>query len=286
MNMPVTKEDFVRIGKRYSSSEIINELDRLLPLATADIQALAKAGYPAALLAELTALRDRIRQLCAGCREARGSRSGARAGEDVVLEEGRNALRRGLAIATMAVSRRQPAQGESAQASREKAAELTSSLKTLRGTIGKDAAVLRTRLTTLRELLGKPDFAAAEAEAAERQAFLERLDASIATITAQAESKKSLKEQSKDRTVLMDEMDGRAYHNMRLLTQAGQAVFRDLGEKEHARMYSLRELHKKHPAQGDQPAATVQPRPSPVRPAPSPVQPATPSPELKPAANS
>jgi hypothetical protein len=38
---------------------------------------------------------------------------------------------------------------------------------------------------------------------------------------------------------------GRSYHNLRLLSYAGLAVFRSEGEREHARAYRLRELHQK-----------------------------------------
>ncbi|HOX46881.1 MAG TPA: hypothetical protein PK668_25005 [Myxococcota bacterium] len=266
MLAPVSKEDFVTLGKRYRSEEIINALDRLLPLATADLAALEPAGYTPELLAELTALRDQIRDGSATCRQVRGSKKGARAGEAVVLEEGKNVLRRGVALATVAVARRAPNPEETAQETREKAAELTSQVKALSGRLGKDAALLRTRLITLRALLVNPELNPSEKARAEIQKFLERLDKTVAGITAQAESKKALREQSKDRTVQMDELDGRAYANMRLLAQVGRAVFKDVGDLEHSRMYSLRELSRKKSAQVEKPTAGVQPTPAPVQP--------------------
>ncbi len=53
----------------------------------------------------------------------------------------------------------------------------------------------------------------------------------------------------------MDELDGRAYANMRLLAQVGRAVFRDVGDLDHSKMYSLRELSRKKSAQVEKPTA-------------------------------
>ena len=45
MPIPITVDDFVAIGERYLSADIVNEADRLLPIATADIDLLATRGY-------------------------------------------------------------------------------------------------------------------------------------------------------------------------------------------------------------------------------------------------
>jgi hypothetical protein len=274
VNNPTSKEDFVSLGKRFASGDIMNALDRLLPRATADLDLLVAGGYKASLLAGLTSLRDRIREHSAGCRSVRGTKQGARAGEGVVLAEGRNVLRRGLALAGQAVSCRQPAPGETDQATREKAAELTGQVDGLRGWVRDDAAELRTRLTALRALLLGADLAPTDEDRAAREAFMARLEALIRGITEQAESKKALHDQSKDKTVAMAELDGRAYHHMRLLSQIGQAVFREAGDKAHASLYCLRELHRKR-AKG---AGAVAGDLAPVLPLPGPLQPAAPDP--------
>jgi hypothetical protein len=139
---------------------------------------------------------------------------------------------------------------------------------------GKDAAGLRTRLTSLQTLLAAPDFAPAAEELAARGELTQRLELLIAAITAQAESKEVLQDQSKDKTEAMAELDGRAYHPMRLLSQIGQAVFREAGDKAHARLYSLRELHRKRAKGAGATAGDL----APVLPLPGPLQPAAPDP--------
>ncbi|MEO6596419.1 MAG: hypothetical protein ABIP94_16840 [Planctomycetota bacterium] len=57
MTIPITVDDYVAIGERYLSEEIINEADRLLPIATADIDRLATRGYGQAELNKLSRLR-------------------------------------------------------------------------------------------------------------------------------------------------------------------------------------------------------------------------------------
>jgi hypothetical protein len=57
MSIPITAEDFIAIGERYQSEDIIDEVDRLLPLATADIELLATRGYGKSELSKVTGLR-------------------------------------------------------------------------------------------------------------------------------------------------------------------------------------------------------------------------------------
>jgi hypothetical protein len=247
MKTLTSKEEFVNLGKQYSGRKILGALDRLLPRATEDRDRLATAGYTPAMLAALTALRDQIRLRVAGCTDVRGSKQGARAGEGVVLEEARLVVQQGIASASAALERRAPAAGETPEETREKAAELSSQVVALRRAPGTDAAGLRTRLTSLQTLLAAPDFAPAAEELAARGELMQRLEVLIAAITAQAESKKSLKEQSKDDTIRMAEMVGRAYANMRILVKVGRAVFRAEGDRAHARMYALTELHRRAP---------------------------------------
>jgi hypothetical protein len=66
MPIPITVDDFVAIGERYLSEEIVNEADRLLPIATADIDLLATRGYGQAELNKLHGFRAALVAEAAG----------------------------------------------------------------------------------------------------------------------------------------------------------------------------------------------------------------------------
>ena len=53
MPIPINPEDFSAIGARFQSEDIVSEIDRLVPLATADLAQLATRGYGPARLAQL-----------------------------------------------------------------------------------------------------------------------------------------------------------------------------------------------------------------------------------------
>jgi hypothetical protein len=268
----VTKEDFVRTGKRFNPESMISVANRLLPLATADIAKLSAGGFTPGRLAELVALRARASDLIAASRSVRSVKAGARAGEDVMLEEARSTLMQGLTLACMTLTERKPAPGESAEANRERLAELNSSLKALGRSVVVRAPALLTRLIGLRELLRDAAFAPSAEEAPAREAFLAGLDTVIAGITSQAECKKALRDQSKDMTSQVAEATGRLYIQLRLLCQLGKAVFRRADERDHARSYSMWELRQRgaKPAEGAA-GAPVVPMPAPAA---DPIQPA------------
>jgi hypothetical protein len=73
---------------------------------------------------------------------------------------------------------------------------------------------------------------------------------------------------------------------MRLLTRVGRAVYRDLGDAEHARQYSLRNLSRGKAARDQKSAALVKPIPLPAQPAAGPGQPIPTAPQPGAAVNS
>jgi hypothetical protein len=277
VSIPMSKDDFVRIGKRFSREDILSLSHRVLPLAVLDIDKLSAGGFTPGMLAELTAQRDQACALIASSRDVRGAKKGARAGEGVVLENARNTLTQGLAIATVSIVNRRPAQGEDLEAAREKAAELEGKLRELRGASDRNATALLTRLVGLREILRSQDFAPSAEQAPGRDSFLACLDAVIANVRDQAESKKSLRDLSKDRTSQVAEITGRLYSGLCLLCRVGKAVFHREGDPDHARNYTLWEVGRKG-------AKLAQVVPLPAQPGPEKPVPISPEP-VKPAAN-
>jgi len=57
MTIPFTVDAFVAIGERYFSEDILNEADRLVPLANDDIDRLATRGYGQGELSKLQGFR-------------------------------------------------------------------------------------------------------------------------------------------------------------------------------------------------------------------------------------
>ena len=104
MSIPITLDDFVAIGERYLSEEIVNEADRLLPIATADIDLLATRGYGQGELNKLQGFRATLVAEAAGRNQQRGSKKGSRSVEAQAIKEGKLVLRSGetTALAVLA----------------------------------------------------------------------------------------------------------------------------------------------------------------------------------------
>jgi hypothetical protein len=279
VNIPVTKEDFVKVGRRFSSDDLVHEIDRLLPMAQADQAALETGGYSQALLDELASLRDRLRAETAAKTDVHGAKKGARESEGLAFKEGRWVLRKGISMAMVALARRKTPAGEAPKTTQERVTELSSKVKALSGTLNNNPALLRSRMEGLRAILALPDFAPAENGEEPRKAFLARLEAAIDLVTSHTEAKKSLKQNAKGMTEAVDELDGRAYTNLRLLSQVGKNTFMDAGDGLRADAYSLRNLTRRRVARvradlepASPPASPVssQPRPIAADPAPTP----------------
>ncbi|MBI5481356.1 MAG: hypothetical protein HY906_21030 [Deltaproteobacteria bacterium] len=176
MTIPVTRHDFVQIGQLHASEDIVKEADRLLPVATEDIQKLAKRGYTMVELEGLRSYRDRLSGESADRREQRGAKKGARAREAVALREGKRVLRSGVVLALAGVARRPVPDGETEETTREIVAGLMHQVDALTGRIGNDSAKLRTRLGTLKNVLALPELQPPAAEAGARTEFLAKVD--------------------------------------------------------------------------------------------------------------
>jgi hypothetical protein len=276
MSVPVTKEDFAKIGRRFNSDDLVHEIDRLLPMALADQATLETGGYSRAMLDELAAFRDQLRAETAAKTEIRGAKKGARESETLAFKEGRWVLRKGISMALVALARRQPPAGEAPKTTQERVAELHSKVQALSGTLNNNPALLRSRMEGLRAILGQPDFAPGAGGEAARTAFLARLEGAIALITTHAEAKKHLKQSAKGKTETVDELDGRAYTNLRLLAQVGRSSFMDAGDRLRADAYSLRQLNHRRGTKGKaepEPASPVSPSPAPSPSSPGPALP-------------
>jgi hypothetical protein len=78
MRHPVTPEDFAQVGSPYTSEALVTEIDRLLPLATADVALFAARGYGPAQLMQLQTCRVDLTTRTAEHRQQHGTKKSAR----------------------------------------------------------------------------------------------------------------------------------------------------------------------------------------------------------------
>jgi hypothetical protein len=243
MSIPTRVEDFVAIGERYLSEDIVNEADRLLPLATADINHLATRGYGQGELSKLHGFRAALVAEVAGRNQQRGSKKGSRSVEAHAIKEGKLVLRSGETTALAVLTSRTPHPGETPLETEKIVADTVGQIDALGGYIGTDSAKLRTRLTSLVSILGLPALAPAPSDAAGRAALVAKVEAAIAALPALAEQKKTDQVVAKAGTGSLDEIDGRAYTNLKTLAKVGRAYWREHGDLTRAGEYQLNALH-------------------------------------------
>lgn len=237
-SLPITREDFIEIGERFASEDIVGEIDRLAPVAKADIDPLTEGGYEQEDLDKLLQYRNKLSIEAAERRTARGAKKGARVNETEAILAGKRVLRRGIAMALSALSKRAP-DGEDPVKTRETAATISNEINSLNGRIGMDSPKLRTHLLALRSILTKDVLAPTKGSTKALDTFLAKLDAAIATLPALAEAKKGYQEQAKMDTADLDEIDGRAYWNLKRLTQTGRSYWLEQGNASRAQAYTL-----------------------------------------------
>ena len=98
MSIPITAEDFIAIGARYDSPDIVAEIDRLIPLATADINYLTIRGYELTDLDQLKAHRDSLVAEVADRAQQRGAKKGSRKVEADAIADAKQVLRSGVTV--------------------------------------------------------------------------------------------------------------------------------------------------------------------------------------------
>lgn len=246
MSIPITPEDFITIGARYLTEDIIAEIDRLFPLATADLQLLATRGYGATQLQALDTLRTALTSESASKTQQRGSKKGARLNEATAVRDGKLVLRSGVAMATAALASRTSPKGETPEQARQIATDTMEQIDALGGRIGVDSAKLRARLTSLQTVMGLPALAPSSPDETKARAdFKAKVQAAIAALPKLAEDKKQKQQDAKQQTASLDEIDGRAYTNLKMLTQVGRAYWNEHGNRKRAAEYQLSALHEK-----------------------------------------
>jgi len=243
--VPITAADFSAIGARFLSEDIITEADRLLPLATADIAAIATRGYGPSDLAKLIDLRATLIAEIAGRDRQRGSKKGSRTVETQGIKDGKLVLRSGHALALAALTKREAPPGETEIQTQQIVLDTVGQIDALGGKLGTDSAKVRTRLTSLASILALPALAPSLEDAPARAEFVAKVEAAIAALPTLAEQKKSHQQEAKTGTASLDGLDGRAYTNMKMMTSVGRAYWNEHGDRKRAGEYQLNALHER-----------------------------------------
>lgn len=245
MPIPVSRTDFVLIGRRFLSENIVAEIDRLLPVASSDLPHLERRGYGAEHLEQLKSFRSQLTAESADRRKHRGDKKGVRVVEVEAIRKGKLLLQSGIAYATTALANRVAPPAESEDSTREVVERTVAQIDALKGKIGNDSARLRSRLTVLTSVLALRELSpATPTERKNRAEFVARVEAAIEGLPNIAETKKLLQSEAKDKTDDLDEIDGRAYFNMKLLTRTGRAWWMENGNPKRAGLYQLTSLHE------------------------------------------
>lgn len=242
MGLPITAEEFRLIGQRFPSDDIVAEIDRLAPLGQADLPKLAEVEYTPAQLEALLGYRARLVAEDAGRRVGRGKKKGARRSEIDAVVEGKRLLRAGIDVAFRALATREPPAGEPPEETRRIADSFEGQIEALGGRIALDSALLRTRLTALASILEAAELAPRPEAQASRRKLLDDVRQSLRTLPTLAETKKGLQAEAKSDTAELDEIDGRAYWNLKQLCSAGRTYFRRQGDFARAAEYHLGRL--------------------------------------------
>src|SRR5690606_17177481 len=136
VTIPITREDIIAVGERFPSEAIIAEIDRLLPIASADLAILEAGGYGAEHLDALRGYRATLTEETAARRAQRAQKKSARKVEAAAIADGKRVLRAGVAMAEAAIAFRVPPAGEPAESSQRITRDLVAALEPARGSVG------------------------------------------------------------------------------------------------------------------------------------------------------
>jgi len=224
----------------------VAEIDRLAPLARTDADALAQHEYSPEMTDQLVAYRTRLSTESGAKDEYRNAAKAAGVTERAAITEGKNVLRSGVATATNALAARVPPEGETPEITRGVVNDLSTKIGALVSGVGRDSAKLRARLGALKIVLEDPAIAtSAPAQIESRRALIAKIDHAVAALPTHAETTKERRQDAKTSADDLDEIDGRAYFNLKLLCKTGRAYFLENGNPTRAAAYQLNNLHAK-----------------------------------------
>jgi hypothetical protein len=244
---PVTQDELIESGQRFSSVDVIRQTDELLPLARAYVSVLS--GYDEDMLEDLIARRTVLVGLVAARRNQRkGEKVGSRKEETRILRAARWLHREAVVVVRNAIRTRVPAAGETPDQTRAIVAELTASLAAQQGSMVLDAAVVQTRLEGTIGLFSLVPLQDRLVKLSKGKDYPAELRAMIDQVASATHGKTGAQQKALLDTAEMDEIDGRIYVNLKALVESGRAYFHRLGDTTKASLFNLNILNGTAPA--------------------------------------
>lgn len=243
MYLPITRDDYIIVGRSFSTDAILREVMRLVPTASEDMGTIASRGYTLRQLQELKDYRVRLQSESEVDRKRRTENKKAWQPEFATVRAAVLALRSGAAMALCAVESRRAPDGEDVDATREAVRDLYDQIEML-GSANPDPARIRVRLANLRRLLTLPELAPTASDARSRADVVEKLSMLGRHLPAMSALRQRVREESALGFDAADEADGRAYVNLQLLCRVGRDSLNEVGELDRAALYQLNDLHR------------------------------------------
>lgn len=243
MYLPITRDDYIIVGRSFSTDAILREVMRLVPIASEDMGTIASRGYTLRQLQELKDYRTKLQAESEVDRRRRTDNKRLWQSEFATIRQAVLTLRSGAAMALCAVECRRIPEGEDVDATREAVRDLYDQIEQL-GSANPDPARVRVRLYNLRRILTLPELAPTASDARSRADVVEKLGSLARHLPAMS----ALRERVRQESVLgfddADEADGRACVNLQLLCRVGRDSLNEVGEYGRATAYELNELHR------------------------------------------
>lgn len=243
MYLPITRDDYIIVGRSFSTDGILREVMRLVPIASEDMGTIASRGYTLRQLQELKNYRTALQSESELDRKRRTENKKAWLPRFAVIREAVLALRSGAAMALCAVETRRIPEGEDVEATREAVRDLYDDIEKL-GSTNPDPARLRVRLANLRRILTLPELAPTASDARSRADVVEKLSLLARHLPGVSELRQRVRDESMLGFDDADAADGRAYVNLALLCRVGRDSLNEVGQPDRASAYQLHELHR------------------------------------------
>jgi hypothetical protein len=258
-HVPVTAEDFRKLGTRVDSELLLGVLNRMVPLATRDAAHLAGHEFNADDRTALETCRTQLTNEVSTNRDLRETKKAQRYGEADHVNEGKILLRTAIDVLHNKISSLTPAAGETPEHFHARIDLLVGRLDALGGTIRMDAVKLHTRLTGLNVLLADPVFAPSAGAAAARAQMVSQLTDLLTRLPATSEGKKSAQAASVEHQAALDVIDGRAAFLLKKLVRAGRSYWNSQHDRVHSGEYFVGPLRHHKRAKADGPATPATP---------------------------
>lgn len=242
MYLPLTRDEYIIVGRGFSTDAILREVLRLVPIASEDMGTIASRGYTLRQLQELKDYRVGLQSESDADRKRRTENKKAWQPQFAVIRSAVLALRSGAAMALCAVETRRRPEGEDIDATREAVRDLYDEIEKL-GSSNPDPARLHVRLASLRRILTLPELAPTASDARSRADVVEKLGQLARHLPAISALRQRVQDEAHLGFDDADEADGRAYVNLQLLCRVGRDSLNEVGEPDRASAYQLFELH-------------------------------------------